>query len=180
MPRPLFIANSRFDPSDGETWQQYCEFAKIPGLVEVVSLDGMLCRRLINEFRDEDWRHNVQEEYRLDYFYDLEYLKQRVADVPRRNILGLYRNPQTHNAAPGSDHFRFMGYDLIEEGTQISALTNCGGFPDAFSNDELNHVGLIESFDRACVVRRLLAERHPEEPHAQCEIYAIWRLDEPT
>jgi hypothetical protein len=71
-----------------------------------------------------------------------------------------------------------MGYDLIEEETQISAITNCGGFPDVFSNEELNRVGLISSFERAYEVRRLLAERHPEEPHAQCEMYALWRLNE--
>ena len=71
-----------------------------------------------------------------------------------------------------------MGYDLIEEQTQISALTNCGGFPDVFRNDELNSVGLIENFDRGSEVQRLLARRHPEEPHAQCELYAVWRLNE--
>ena len=55
MPTPLFIATERFDPSDGEKWQKYCDWAKIPGLVEVVSLDAMLCKHLIKEFQDEDW-----------------------------------------------------------------------------------------------------------------------------
>jgi hypothetical protein len=73
--------------------------------------------------------------------------------------------------------FRFLGCDLIEERTQISALSNCGGFPDVFGNDELNRCGLIDSFERAYEVRRLLAERHPEEAHAQCEMYTIWRLN---
>src|SRR6266404_4093762 len=43
MAKPLFIATERFDPSDGEKWQSFCQWAEIPGLVEVVSLDSLLC-----------------------------------------------------------------------------------------------------------------------------------------
>ncbi len=179
MTTPLFIATERFDPTDGEKWQKYCEWAKIPSLVEVVSLDALLCGHIIKEFQDEDWKHIVCEDFRLDYFLHFDYLKRRVKDVPRRNILGLYRNPEAHiTRPPAADDFGFVGYDLIEEQTQISALTNCGGFPDVFRNDELNRFGLIDSFDRARQVRSALAERHPEEAHAQCEMYAIWRLRE--
>jgi hypothetical protein len=179
MTAPLFLATERFDPSNGEKWRAYCEWAKIPGLAEVVSLDSLLCRRLIEEFIDEDWEHNVHEDFRLDYFYHLGYLKLRINNISRRNVLGLYRNPEVHiTDAPAAGDFRFVGYDLIEEQTQISALTNCGGFPDVFSNEELNRFGLIDSFDRAFSVRRLLAELHPEEHHAQCQMYAIWRLNE--
>jgi len=179
MITPLFIATERFDSSDGDKWHGYCRWANIQGLVEIVNLDCLLCRHIVKEFQDEDWNHIVCEDFRLDYFYDFEYLKQRVQAVSRKNILGLYRNPKTHIvAAPGPGNFSFIGYDLIEEQTQISALTNCGGFPDVFRNEELNAFGLIDNFDRASEVRRLLAERHPNEPHAQCELYAIWRLCE--
>ena len=54
MATPLFIATERFDPTDGENWQKYCEWAKIPALVEVVSLDALLCGRIIEEFQDEE------------------------------------------------------------------------------------------------------------------------------
>lgn len=175
----LFIATERFDHSDGEKWQHYFECAKTPNLTEVVSLDIMLCPHIVKEFNDEDWNHIVCEDFRLDYFHHLDYLKQRVAGVTRRNLLGLYRNSRIHiTAPPAPEDFRFLGYDLIEEMTQISALTNCGGFPDAFRNEELNQFGLIEAFSHACDIRRLLSERHPDEPHAQCEMYAIWRLNE--
>lgn len=179
MTTPLFIATERFDPSDGQKWQNYCDWAKIPSLVEVVSLDGMLCRHLVDKLQDEDWRHIVCEDFRLDYFYHLDYLKKRTQHVSRKNILGVYRNSAVQIAAPPEPgEFDFVGYDLIEEKTQISALTNCGGFPDVFRNDELNRFGLLDGFDRASEVRRLLAENHPEEPHAQCEMYAVWRLNE--
>jgi hypothetical protein len=179
MVKPLFIATRRFDPSDGEKWQKYIEWSKISGLSEVVSLDGMLCPHLVKEFLDEDWRHIVCEDFRLDYFYDLDYLVRRIDGIPRRNLLGLYRNLENHiDEAPAPGAFEFVGYDLIEEQTQISALSNCGGFPDVFRNDELNQFALIGSFNRAHEIRATLAERHPEEPHAQCELYAIWRLNE--
>jgi hypothetical protein len=176
---PLFIATERFDPTDGEKWRKYFEWAKIPTLIEVVSLDCLLCNHLVKEFTDEDWNHIVNANFRLDYFYHLDYLLNRVSDKLRRNILGLYRNPEKHiPQAPAPGDFRFMGYDLIDEQTQISALTNCGGFPDVYSNEELNSVGLISQFERASEVERLLAEKHPKEAHAQCEMYAIWRLYE--
>jgi hypothetical protein len=103
----------------------------------------------------------------------------RVKDKQRRNILGLYQNPNAHIAEPpATGDFKFMGYDLIEEQTQTSSLTNCGGFPDVFKNDELSSCGLIELFERANDIKKALAEKYPNEPHAQCELYAIWRLNE--
>jgi len=177
MFKPLFIATERLDSSDGETWQKYCTWAKIPGLTEIVSLDGSLCPHLIKEFNNEDWSHIVNEDFRLDYFYDLEYLLQRVAEVRRKNVLGLFRNPKKHiETQPASGDFSFIGYDLIEEQTQISALTNCGGFPDSFSNAELNQFGIISNFDRAASIRVTLAQHNPNEPHAHGELYAIWRM----
>jgi hypothetical protein len=176
---PLFIATERFDPTDGEKWRKYFEWARIPALKEVVSLDCSLCAHLVKDFTDEDWNHIVNADFQLDYFYHLDYLLNRVSGRPRRNILGLYRNPGVHiTKAPTTGNFSFAGYDLIEEQTQISALTNCGGFPDVFSNEELNPSGLTAQFERAIEVKKLLAEKHPKEPHAQCEMYAIWRLNE--
>ena len=47
-----------------------------------------------------------------------------------------------------------------------------------FLNEESNSVGLITGFVRAREVKRLLAETHPEQAHAQCDMYALWRLNE--
>jgi hypothetical protein len=176
---PIYIATERFDSTDGEKWGKYFEWAKIPNLTEIIGLDSTLCPRLPQETSDEDWAHVVNEEFRTDYFLHLDYLIKRIQTQPRRNILGLYRNPNVHvSESPASGDFIFMGYDLIEEQTQISALTNCGGFPDVFSNGELNNCGLILDFNRAAEVKQLLAEKHPEEPHAQCEMYSVWLLNE--
>ncbi len=179
MIEPLFIATERFDPTDGEKWQKYFEWAKIPAIKEVVSLDTCLCSRLIKEFSDEDWKHNAGKDAPPIHFGDLKYLLHRVRGMARRNILEVYRNPIAHiNESAGGRDFVFAGYDLIEDATQISALINCGGFPEVFTNQELNCYGLISEFERAVKVKRLLLEKHPEEPHAHCEMYAIWRLNE--
>jgi len=177
--KPLFIATERFDASDGEAWEKYCQFAQIPNLIEVVSLDQILCHRLVAKFKPADWDHIVNEDFRLDYFLHLDYLLKRIAGHRRRNVLGVYRNPDCHIAQPpGQGNFVFMGYDLVEEVTQVSALTDCGGFPKAFSNQELSPQGLIQDYGRAVQVRVALAEAYPKEHHAQCELYAIWRLNE--
>lgn len=175
--KPLFIATTPFNASCAR-WENYREWIKIPALTEIVGLDTILCPRLIKTLEEEDWNHNVHADFRLNYFYSLDYLKGRVRDISPRTILGLYRNPDFHIETPPAAQFVFLGYDLIEEMTQISALTNCGGFPDAFKNEELNSFGLIGRFERAHEVRRLLSKLHPEEPHAQCEMYAVWKLPE--
>lgn len=179
MVEVLFIATKRFDPAEGDMWRSYCQWANIPALREVVSLDGILCEHLITDFTDEDWAHIVNADFRLGYFRDLDYLLSRVSSVRRRNILGLYRNPQQHiESPPAAGEFTFLGYDLIEEMTQVSALVNCGGFPKVFANDELNEFGLVANFARALEIKRRLPAEYPNEPHADCELYAVWRLKE--
>lgn len=180
MAEPLFIAVVPFDPSDGQKWQDYCHWAKIPNLVELISLDSLLCRRIISEFLPEDWTHIVNENFRLNYFHDFNHLMRRTANARRRHVLGVYRNPRSHIQQAPAEDFSFVGYDLIEEATQISALTNCGGFADSFSNDELNRFGLVDAFGRAKEIHRSLRKRHPEEHHAVCELYAIWKLGQHT
>ena len=177
MTTPLFIATERFDPSDGEKWQKYCEWAKIRGLVEVVSLDAMLCKHLVNELQDEDWHHNVKEDFRLGYFYHLDYLTQRIQDIPRKktswDYIEIRRFISQRLQRPGD--FGFVGYDLIEEETQISALTNCGGFPDVFGNEELNRFGLVCNFDRACEVKQFAC---PELPgRTPCSVRVVCHLE---
>ncbi len=158
MPQPLFMATERFDPND-EAWPKYFEFAKIPALTEVVGLDGSLCNSVVGELQDEDWSRIANIGCEPIYFHDLDYLLNRVQSVKRRNILGLYRNPEADiTQAPAAMDFSFIGYDLIDEQTHISALTNCGGFPDVFSNEELNSFGLISKFDRAVQVKTIVRE----------------------
>lgn len=179
MTDTVFIATESFGPQNGQRWLSYFEWAKIPQLEEVVSLDFMLNPRIVTTLIDEDWAHIVNADYRLSYFTDLPYLLSRITDGTACNILGLYRNPEYHiHEPPSSASFTFIGYDLIEEQTKISALTNCGGFPESFSNNQLNQFGLITDFQLADEISYSLRLNNPDEPHADCELYAIWRLNQ--
>jgi hypothetical protein len=60
-------------------------------------------------------------------------------------------------------------------GHPASALTNCGGFPEVFASSELSGFGLLTDFGRAVEVQRLLRSRFPEEIHANCHLWAVFR-----
>lgn len=135
----------------------------------------MLCPPILEE--DEDFEF-LSEEYQSGAFSDLDHLLKRLHGIERSNVLAVVREPAKHIERLLEPGFAFVGYELLEDQTAISALTNCGGFPEAFSNDELNEVGLIRDFRRACEIQRVLPQKYPNEAHAQTTIYAIWRLDE--
>src|SRR5437870_13582556 len=63
---PVFVAKRRFDPGTGERPET---------LIAV------------------DWEYNVHADHQTSYFHSLEYLRRRVANEPRLNILGILRNP---------------------------------------------------------------------------------------
>ena len=143
---PLFILTERFDPRCGERWHKYVAWSKLHQLTEVVSLDDLLCPHVVRELLTEDWRHIVNESYMLHFFTDVEYLVHRCGGIAGRNLLCAFRDPQQHPSSPPAPYdFRVEGYDLADADGSTSALTNCGGFPLAFSNDELTSHGLLPS-----------------------------------
>lgn len=171
---PLYVAAERFDPSRGSDWDNYISWSGLTQLREVVSLDSILCPKIIHAILPEDWAHIVNEDFMLDYFTDLEYLIQRAGSLEGRNLLCLYKNPDTE-ANPSDARFALEGYDLVDVMGGISALTNCGGFSLAFANNELNEVGLLSTLDRANAVHTALRVNYPDEPHATCDVWAIFR-----
>jgi hypothetical protein len=174
--QPWFIATKRFGPNDGERWASYFAWSGLTQLDEVVSLDPHLCPRLLTEIKDGYWPHIVNEDYLLDFFVDLPFLLAQISHVERANVLCVYRNPTVHPSAKvGPLRFELLGYDLVEVELGYSALTNCGGFPEAFSNHELSAKGLLTSLERAQEVQSALRQRYPEEPHAKCDVWAILR-----
>ncbi|SJM33835.1 hypothetical protein [Mesorhizobium delmotii] len=171
----LYIATERFGPSDGTEWRNYIEWSGLSQLTEVVTLDGMLCPFALPETKESHWPHIVQEDNMLNFFLDLDFLLSELADTGDLNILGVIRRPTVDVRSFDWDGFAFMGYELLDKDVSISALTNCGGFPDVFANAELSSVGLIDDFDRAAEIRDLLHEMHPEEHHADCDLWAVFR-----
>jgi hypothetical protein len=173
---PWFIANKPFSPENGERWEKYVTWSGLTQLEEVVSLDGMLCPTLLPEIKNEYWPHIVNEDFMLNFFVNFDFLMGQVAEIPEKNVLCVFRNPTHHPQPPSFANFKFLGYDLVDRECSVSALTNCGGFPDVFANSELSTFGLLPNFERAAEVQKMLHAQHPEEHHANCHAWALFRL----
>ena len=61
-------------------------------------------------------------------------------------------------------------------GSGMSVLTNCGGFPMAFRNEELSHSGLVSTLERAKEIQAALHEHYPDAEHTDCDVWALWRM----
>jgi len=116
----------------------------------VISLDRILCPSVFKDLTDEDWSHNVQEDFKLNFFYNLDYVLGKVAGQDQVNVLALMHNPTVEEFRSFSDQrFSFRGFDLVELETGISALVNCGEFPKAFSSSDLSDCGLLTEHAQA-------------------------------
>ena len=71
--------------------------------------------------------------------------------------------------------FTFCGYDLVEDTTSISSITNCGGEFASIPYEKLTEFGLLPTYKDAVLAQLALVEEVPEEHHAYCMIYEIWR-----
>ncbi len=72
--------------------------------------------------------------------------------------------------------FFFCGYDLVEDITYTSAITNCGArFSQAIPYQDLTPLGLCPTYKTAVLTQLSLLELYPEESHAYCEIVEIWK-----
>ena len=180
MAMVAFRLAERFSPELGGSWTKFVSWSGLRHLAEVVGLDASLCPSVFGPVTSADWDHLVYGEELGNCFDDPEYLRTRVADRydPRRHqFLAVAREASGGEVdAVELKGFRFMGFDLIDE-TSTSALTNCGGFQHAFDNSELSACGLIESAERAYELRDSLATLYPEESHAQCVVWALWRRE---
>lgn len=145
-------------------------------LTELVSLDGWLCPPILRDVEDEYWPHIVNEDFMLQFFVDFDFLLEQVAEIEPKNLLCVVRNPTRQPEPPVWGTFEFLGYDLVGRDCAISALTNCGGYPHVFSNSELWNVGLLPEFSRAGEVQRLLRSTYPGDHHADCHLWAIFRV----
>ncbi len=175
MAQPCFIATETFSPRDGDTWQKYVAWSRLTHLDEVVSLDHMLCPTVLPEIKDEYWPHLVDDDFLLSCFVDLEFLLQQVAAVREKNILCVVREPDAGARLLVDTRFSLVGFDLVDKDTATSALVNCGGFARAFENSELNAKGLLSSLARAREVQAALRKEYPQDDHAQCDVWQIFR-----
>src|SRR4051812_33729473 len=165
----VYTAVQRFDPACGERWHKFIEWSGLKQLRQVVSLDLILCPTVFGELTAEDWQHNVQEDFKITLFHDLDHVLRRVAGDDRATVLALMQNPTVADLGSFADHrFVFRGFDLVELQTGISALVNCGGFDKAFAPADLSECGLLTDHAGAMNVQKRLRAEYPDEPHADC------------
>ena len=83
---PWFVATEKFDKSDAG-WAKYITWSGLDQLDEVVSLDCSLCPTVLSKIKAEYWNRIVNEDFMLNFFTDLEYLRIETASILRKNLL---------------------------------------------------------------------------------------------
>ncbi|MEM9483535.1 MAG: hypothetical protein AAGA83_07560 [Cyanobacteria bacterium P01_F01_bin.116] len=178
----LFTARQRFLPSQGQSWHSYIQFSGFTHITEVVTLDSILCPDLIEDITDEDWSHNFQADYRLTWFKDLAYLRQRI-DWRRGQdqLLAMLEQPNRVYDVPLN--LEFCGFDILDDHDSNSVLTNCGRFSErdaGFTPSDVNQFGLLSELDHVNTVAKKLRASFPDEPHCgNCRVWQIARDIEP-
>lgn len=176
----VYSAVERFDPACGDRWADYVRWSGLSHLREVVSLDILLCPTIFRHLSDDDWLHNLQADFQTHLFRDLDHVVRRSDGDDRVMILGLVPNPTPADITSFTDpRFEFRGYDLVETQTGISALVNCGGFDRAFTPTDLSDCGLLPDLSQAADVQARLRVEYPDEPHADCDLWALWQMTNP-
>jgi hypothetical protein len=153
---PMYVLAKRFFLKDNDFYEKK---SQITGRHEIVSFDCSLCN--IDEFWNND-DNLMLLEYPLDY---------------DEQIIAYFKNPaEDHSLRKLEKSFEFCGYDLSEEQTLISAITNCGSlFENTIPLSMLNKFGLFDSHVEVFKMQKVLRERFPDEEHAWCEVYELWR-----
>ena len=164
-----FVVVDRFDASDA-SWANYIAWSGLTQLTALVSLDCILCGATLHPNTDGYWEHVVDPRFAL--FDDLAWLVRVAPPTAQQQLLFVRIDPAEHEA--GVDGFVFAGFDLVEAGGGVSSLSNCGGWPGVLDNAELNAHGLLSTWTRARAVQQALQQQHPQEPHAQTTLLALW------
>lgn len=171
----LFTARQRFTTSQIEEWDSYTKFSGFTRITELVTLDYILCPDLIDDLIDEDWSYNVQADYRITWFTNLAYLRQRVSwRKGQDQLLAILEQPQhIHEVLPD---FEFCGFDIVDDEDGNSVLTNCGQFPEILNPSDVNQLGLLSDLDHANAIAAQIRDAFPNEPHCcNCRIWQITR-----
>jgi hypothetical protein len=172
-----FYATHTFSSQTAAGWEDFIRWSGLVHLARVLSLDIMLCPPLVSELIPADWDHNVHADFRSLYFRHLDYLESRLPPAGPRNLLAILLEPQASAASFFQDgRFALRGYDLVEKETGISALTNCGGFDQAFRASDLSEDGLIADYALSREVQHRLHWYYPNQHHANCELWAVWEM----
>jgi hypothetical protein len=180
-----YTATEKFTPTSRRTyqgrdmpWQGYIAWSKLTHVKEIVTLDGILGKRVVKRDNELDADFLVWGDYIPDLYNNLPYLlsKLQALDPSGYNLLAVIKEPAAPCETTPLEGFDFIGYDLLDAYGGISALTNCGGFSNTFLPQDLNQYGLISAYDMARTTKKNLLMNNPDEHHANCNVWAIWRM----
>ena len=145
-----------------------------------------VCKRFMIEdypnYREEtDFKHSeiVSVDCALFPFDERREFTGKVNLEPKEQQLAVLRVTKG-DELPTLSGYEFCGFDLAEgdesDVAGTSALTNCPHcFDEVFTVSDLNYYGLLDSREEAERLQELLPKQYPDQPHAYCEIFAIWR-----
>jgi hypothetical protein len=172
----MYLASSRFGPAAREQWQKYVNWYGYKNLYEVVTLDEMLCPNLVERLTEEDWKYNVQSDYRTYFFRDFDYLVNRISyDPSKTQILLLTEMPTKPLEA--TNGFEICGYDVVDVYCSTSVITNCGGFSTIFTEADLNQYGIVADFQNALRIAEVLRRTYAFDQHCcNCVVWGIQRF----
>jgi hypothetical protein len=180
--RETFDDHEEFE--SGRTWPKYIQWSRLSHLTEVISLDSSLNADLlkIEDFVGDFWTVAAPTpEYSTTMVTSLDFLIQELKYnrpkplPPRFNLLAVAQEPPRDMSLSGPEGFEFIGYDLLDKCYDVSALTNCGGFDETFQTKDQNKCGLINHFQKAVEIKEKLKKNNPDEPHADCYLFAVFR-----
>jgi len=114
--------------------QDYKDISGLFHIEEIISLDYLLCSSCIHTFKEEDdpYIFRYGDFCDFDIFNDLDYLLTKVDDLEGKQVLAVVREPIQSSEQINFKNFKFYGYDLIEDYSRRSILTNCCGLYDPF------------------------------------------------
>jgi hypothetical protein len=171
----LYTIRERCTPETLERWEEYLAFSGFKHITELVTLDSIMCPDTIIDLVDEDWNHNLQEDFRITFFLDSEYLMHRQPlDPSRHQLLAILERPEGSEGGPPG--FTRCGFDIMDSHVGNSTLTNCGPIPEAFNPSKVNTFGLLSDGKTAIEVRDRMRRKWPNDPHlGDCEVWLIAR-----
>lgn len=114
-------------------------------------------------------------EFQIGRINSLGYVLKMTKHKERFNLLAVVKEPKEDCKGIRIDGFDFVGYELLDKFYSSSALTNLGCMDKGFLSHELNHLGLLDSLDKAHHIQEHLRKNYPDMEDADTKIIAVWR-----
>lgn len=170
----LYKVVNQFGPKAGETWQDYSSWFEAYHLVEFCSLDSMMNDSVFTPETIEDWENIVQKDFMIEMITNLSYARKIHERHPGAVIFGLIIEPDVEDL---KENDGLLGFDVIDGYCGNSLITNCGGYPEIFNDEDISKYGLLDDYYNACRIRDELRRQFPECAHArECCVWAIYRV----